>query len=296
MSTFSIPSTHPFPGTEITLPTNLTQPQLLSFRPFNTWLTTLSHSLNLQSQPSHPFNRTPYHLRTIEIQSADFFGSSRLGFLKFRATISNDQGETLPGSVFMRGGSVAMVIILTPTDALPQSSEAKTKKEEFLLLTVQPRIAAASFSFTELPAGMLDDSGTFSGAAAKEIKEETGLEIKEDELVDLTALASTALSETKSHDSGEEGKEEGQGEELQKAMYPSAGGSDEFVPILMVRKEMKGSEIEGLKGKLSGLREEGEKITLMVVRLEEAWKWGFRDGKVLGALGLLEGLRREGRL
>jgi len=44
------------------------------------------------------------------------------------------------------------------------------------LLTLQPRIAAGSLAFPELPAGMVDD-GTFSGAAAKEIEEELGTAI-----------------------------------------------------------------------------------------------------------------------
>lgn len=44
-----------------------------------------------------------------------------------------------------------------------------------MILTVQPRIPAGCLAFPELPAGMVDDSGTFSGAAAKEIKEELGM-------------------------------------------------------------------------------------------------------------------------
>jgi ADP-sugar diphosphatase len=36
---------------------------------------------------------------------------------------------------------------------------------------------------------MPDDSGTLTGAAAKEIKEETVLDIKERDLIDLTRLA-----------------------------------------------------------------------------------------------------------
>lgn len=48
-----------------------------------------------------------------------------------------------------------------------------SQEEQYVLLTLQPRIAAASLSFPELPAGMVD-SGTFTGAAAKEIQEELG--------------------------------------------------------------------------------------------------------------------------
>ncbi len=256
----------------------------MSFRPFTNWQSMLSRSLKAQNESSHPFHDSPYHLRSIEIQSVDFFGKDRLGFVKFRATVSNDKGESLPGAVFMRGGSVAILIILTPSDLKPEDAG----NEEYVVLTKQPRIAAGSLSFVELPAGMLDDAGTFSGAAAKEIAEETGLQIQDKELVDLTEMAVDAMTDDE--------KAEGTEGHLNKAMWPSPGGCDEFIPILMAKKVMERSEIEKLKGKLTGLREEGEKITLKVVRLKDLWKYGARDGKTLAAVGLFEGLRREGKI
>jgi 8-oxo-dGTP pyrophosphatase MutT (NUDIX family) len=60
-------------------------------------------------------------------------------------------------------------VILQPDD-LPQDSQ----DEKHVLLTIQPRIPAASLAFPELPAGMVDDGGNFAGAAAREIKEELG--------------------------------------------------------------------------------------------------------------------------
>jgi ADP-sugar diphosphatase len=282
MPTFTLPESQPFPGTKITAPDELSHDQLLSFPPFKTWLSTLSQSLAQQSHSSHPFHTSPYRLRSIEIQSIDFFGGKRLGFLKLKAEVSNDEGEKLPGIVFMRGGSVAMLIILSPSDG-----DEKGGKEEYVILTVQPRIAAGSLAFTEIPAGMIDDSGSFAGAAAKEIEEETGLSIEEKELVDLTALTVDSS-----------GDEKGMGTEshLQKGVYPSPGGSDEFIPIMLARKKMKRSEIENLKGKLTGLRDHGEKITLRVVKLADVWKVGVRDGKTVAAFSVFEGLRREGKL
>jgi ADP-sugar diphosphatase len=124
----------------------------------------------------------PYTLRSITIQSCDFFGDGRLGFVKLRAEVSNGDGERLPGSILLRGGSVAMLLVLQPEDA-------KDESEEYVILAMQPRIPAGSLAFVELPAGMLDDNGTITGAAVKEIKEETGLEIKEADLIDMTRLA-----------------------------------------------------------------------------------------------------------
>ena len=169
-------------------------------------------------------------------------------------------------------------LILQPDDVPPNSEDDK-----HVILAVQPRIPAGSLSLAELPAGMIDDSGELSGAAAKEIKEETGLDIRKDELIDLTKLAMPESQESTA-------------EKLQQAVYPSSGGSDEFVPIFLHQKRVKRDELKGWQGKLTGLRGEGEKITLKLVPLNQVWKEGGRDGKVLAAWALYHGLRGEGRL
>jgi ADP-sugar diphosphatase len=272
MPIFNLPGTTP--AVPVKLTEELSKDQLLAFPAFKTWLSTLESSLDLQKHDSHSFHSAPYKLRSITVQSCDFFGGGRLGFVKLRAEVSNDAGEKLPGSVFLRGGSVAMLVVLQPEDANDTS-------EEYVVLTVQPRIPAGSLAFVELPAGMLDDNGTFTGAAAKEIKEETGLEIREEDLVDMTKLANQRVGDVTSK------------EGLQEAIYPSPGGSDEFIPVFLLRKRMSRNEIEGLKGRLTGLRDHGEKITLRLCRLDELWKVGARDGKTLAAIALYEGLQRE---
>ncbi|OAP56865.1 hypothetical protein AYL99_08977 [Fonsecaea erecta] len=299
-TTFTLPNTTP--GIPITHPSTLTKDQILNFPAFKTWLSTLQRSLSLQhSSTSHPFHESPYSLRSIEIQSVDFFFGHRLGFLKLKATVANDRGESLPGSVFMRGGSVAMLIILTPSPSSPSRTTSQQRSrsreeeeeddddEEYAILTIQPRIPAGSLNFAELPAGMIDDSGTFAGAAAKEIHEETGLEIATDELIDMTQLAATTQESGKSPSRDEE-------EQLQAAIYPSPGGSDEFIPIFLARKTLPRAQIEALKGKLTGLRDHGEKITLRIVRIHEVWKVAWRDGKTLAAMALYQGLKGEGKL
>lgn len=275
MPIFNLPDTTPAVPVELT--EELSKDQLLAFPAFKTWLSTLESSLNLQKQDSHPFHSAPYKLRSITVQSCDFFGGGRLGFVKLRAEVSNDAGEKLPGSVFLRGGSVAMLLVLRPEDA-------KDTSEEYVILTVQPRIPAGSLAFVELPAGMLDDNGTFTGAAAKEIKEETGLEIRGEDLVDMTKLANQRAGGVTSE------------EELQEAVYPSPGGSDEFIPVFLLRKRMSRNEIEGLKGKLTGLRDHGEKITLRLCHLDDLWNVAARDGKTLAAVALFEGLRKAGMI
>ena len=158
-----------------------------------------------------------------------------------------------------------------------------TETEKQVILTVQPRIPAGSLSLIELPAGMLDDSGTFAGGAAKEIAEETGLQIPAEDLTNLTELA---LS---NHASDDE-------EHLQQGVYPSPGGCDEFVPIFLWQKRVPREQLKEWEGKLTGLRDHGEKITLMLCPLEKLWRVGGRDGKVLAGWALYEGLRREGKI
>ncbi|KAI9019319.1 hypothetical protein CLU79DRAFT_758227 [Phycomyces nitens] len=224
--------------------------KVLEFQPFKDWV--------------QAFNKQPNELniRSIEIQSTDIFGSSKLGFVKFKANVSfKETGKNAPGIVFMRGGSVAVLIVLKSTG----------KSNDKVILTIQPRIAVPSLEFPELPAGMLDGSGQFSGVAAKEIKEETGLIIKDDELVDLTELAYGSLW---------------------RGVYPSAGGSDEFLRLFVCHKIMQEADIEALEGKLTGLRDHGENITLKLVDLKDVWRCA-PDSKLLSTLALYEGLKRS---
>jgi ADP-sugar diphosphatase len=126
MATFDLPKTNP--PCRVQLTENITLDELLSYPAFKTWHKTLTHSLSLQSKPNHEFAKSPYKLREITLQSVDWFGSGekkRLGFVKFQAQITNDNGEHLPGTVFMRGGAVAMLLVLQPDDVPENDEEEK---------------------------------------------------------------------------------------------------------------------------------------------------------------------------
>ncbi|KAG6045170.1 hypothetical protein E4U17_000267 [Claviceps sp. LM77 group G4] len=261
------------------LPDGLTIDQLKSFRPYKEWTANLNRSLSLQAKTSHPFHSNPYVLRSVQVQSFDRFGNQRLGFVKVAASISNASGESLPAIALLRGPSVAMLVMLIPDD-VPEES-----KERYVVLTVQPRVPAGSLAFVELPAGMVDDSGSFKGAAAKEIEEELGLKIHEDELVCLSQLADDAVKDSAN-----------EGEQLPAAVFPSAGGCDEYVTIYCYEKRIPRAQLNDWSGRLTGLRSEGEKITLKVVHMKDLWKEGARDAKCLAAVALWEGLKGENLL
>ena len=171
-----------------------------------------------------------------------------------------------------------MLLILQPDDVSSCSEE-----EKHVILTLQPRIPAGSLSLAELPAGMLDDAGTFAGGAAKEIEEETGLRVSANELINMTQLAlSNAASDDEEH--------------LQQGVYPSPGGCDEFVPIFLWYKRIPREKMKEWQGKLTGLRDHGEKITLALCPLEKVWRFAGRDAKALAGWALYTGLRKEGKL
>ncbi|KAI1379939.1 hypothetical protein F4677DRAFT_442133 [Hypoxylon crocopeplum] len=276
------------PNIPVSLPEWLSEEKLLAFSPFNNWLKTLTTSLSLQhTNPAHPFHPDPYALRSITIQSFDLFGRAphqRLGFIKLTAAVSNGAGEALPGAVFLRGPSVAMLVMLVPDDA-PTGGE---DEERYVVLTVQARIPAGSLAFVELPAGMVDEGGSFAGTAAQEIKEELGVEIPTSELRCLSDMAAAATKST--------GGVDGKGEGLPAATYPSPGGCDEFIPIYMHERRVPRDTLKEWTGKLTGLRDHGERITLKLVKMQDLWREGGRDAKCLAALALWEGLRREGKL
>lgn len=236
------------------------------------------------------------------IQAYDLFGGNRIGFLKITASVANDDGESLPAAALLRGPSVAMLVMLIPEDdndshhSRQRQNDAQQHKERqdeerYVVLTVQPRVPAGSLAFVELPAGMVDDAGSFKGVAAKEIEEELGITINESELVCLSELAAETNNENETISDKGSG-----GENLAQAMFPSAGGCDEHITIYSCERRIPRTQLQEWNGRLTGLRSHGEKITLKVVPMKDLWRAGARDAKTLSALALWEGLRREGKL
>ena len=192
----------------------------------------------------------------VHLQSVDMFGPN-IGFMKFRAdTFDRESHAFLPGIVFMRGGSVGILTILV----------AEESGDEYAIAVRQPRLPIGSFESLEIPAGMLDGSGNFAGKAASEMKEETGIQVTNGDLVDLTEMV--------------------QGGKGHKGVWLSPGGSDEFMRFFLYRKKWPMAEIEALEGKLTGLRESGELIKLTVLPYEDLI--AAPDGKTLCAIALYD--------
>lgn len=171
-------------------------------------------------------------VRSVHFQSVDMFGP-KVGFIKFKADVVDGQGKFIPGIVFMRGGSVAILTVLV------------CEGKKYSVMTVQPRVPTGRFDFVEIPAGMLDGSGNFAGVAAKELEEELGIKLAPTGLTDLSTLSGAAGG-----------------------VYLSPGGSDETLRFFCVERQVTAAEMAAMNGKCTGVIDEGEQITLKIVPLD----------------------------
>lgn len=108
------------------LPTSTADSPAFQFPALRNWLFKLLKNFKLQENEQHPYHKNPYRLRAIDVQAVDWFWKSadgqdgKLGFMKIQAKIETDpylhpdsnkvEPDWLPGAVFLRGGSVAMLV------------------------------------------------------------------------------------------------------------------------------------------------------------------------------------------
>jgi ADP-sugar diphosphatase len=110
-----------------------------------------------------------FDVEQIEVQATTWAGTS----LKFATLSCQLVGAPFPWTVFLRGGSVAVLVLI------------KTPSEVYSLVVHQACFPVGLSDFVSIPAGMLDNDGNFAGVAAREIKEETGQIIEADNLVEM---------------------------------------------------------------------------------------------------------------
>jgi ADP-sugar diphosphatase len=174
-----------------------------------------------------------YTTQNITIYDIVMFGP-RIGFITANASIRHGQSNiTIPGIVFIRGNSVGILIALHCDDG-----------KIYTVITKQARIATGVMNFEEIPAGMMDESGDFTGVASKELEQETGIIINTTDLKELTKPESNGL-------------------------YLSPGGCDEAMKLFLFSAKITTENLAKIHGKLTGEAHEGEKIELVVKELDE---------------------------
>ena len=116
-------------------------------------------------------------VKKVTFQSLDMFGPTNVGFIKMKVDcVDRATKKFINGIVVIRGHSVAVLIELT----------AKETGDRYAVMTVQARLPTPEDRSLEVPAGMMDGRGEFVGAAAKELKEETGIVVSQENLIELT--------------------------------------------------------------------------------------------------------------
>lgn len=206
-----------------------------------------------------------FNIMYIVFQSVDFDDrkiDKPVRFIKFYACVVDGSDGPLGGIVFMRGGSVVILTVL------------ECDGNEYTILTMQPRFPSGIFSFPEIPAGTMEESGNFVGGAARELREEAEIEVKLEDLIDLTQLI--------------------YGDNF-KGVYTTVGGSDEFLRIFCYRIKVDSNYLEELEGKCTGLDSENEQIQLKVIPLRNL-VLEAPDAKSLSALMLYQTAKLRGMI
>lgn len=210
------------------------------------WLATLDQSIEV---------------RSISIQSVDRFPTGRIGFVKIKADTYRN-GIRIPGICMLRGSAVAILVVI----------EDEATHEQWTILESQPRVGTGKM-ILEIPAGMTDGVNDMRSVAVNEMKEECGLVINPDELIDITELAY---------------------EEKYNGIYTSGGLFDEFIHIYLWKTTMTSEKISELNGRIGG-EDDHEQIVLELYKLDDVWKTA-PDAKTLSALSLYEELKERGKL
>ncbi|KAF9416604.1 hypothetical protein BGZ94_010171 [Podila epigama] len=241
---------------------NINIQQVAEFKPLKDWANNLAKEEEAtKDDPS----KLLIKVKEVTVKNVDYFGP-RVGFVNLAVDAElTESGQKPPGLIFMRGGAVAVLVVL-------KSKDPSGKVSEHVILTKQARLSIPSFDFPEIPAGMLDGSGDF--VCAEELQEECGITLEHKDLIDMTKLAYG---------------------DSWRGVYPSAGGCDEFLRLFVCFKDIPWSELQKLEGRLCGLRDHGESISLSLVELKDAYK-AAPDAKLLSSLALLHALKAEGKL
>ncbi|CAN0841667.1 Nudix hydrolase 14, chloroplastic [Linum grandiflorum] len=235
-------------------------------------------------------------LKQVLVQGVDMFGR-RVGFVKFKADIlDKETGTKVPGIVFARGPAVTVLILL--------DCEDKT----YAVLTEQVRVPTGKLVL-ELPAGMLDDDkGDFVGTAVREVEEETGIQLKLEDMVDLTAFLNPSTGQrvipspvcnVAKHDlsfcTPYTAKNVMLSDSSVLYFGHNQGGCDEEISVFLYRGSVAKEVITQLQGKETGLRDHGEMIKVRVVDYDALWRM-TADAKALMAIALYEMAKKHGLL
>lgn len=209
-----------------------------------------------------------FKVRSVFFQHIDLrgdgpFAERQVRNIKFEAEVEDREGRPLHGSVFLRGSSVAILVVLV------------CEGQEYTVIEEQARFPSGYFAFPEIPAGsMFDSTKDFVDVAVSELDEELGLKVVKDDLVDMTQLVYG---------------------DRWRGVFPSPGLCDEYLRIFLYKEQVSREFLDEFKGKAAGLEEENERIVSRVILLDDL-VGEAPDGKTLSALALYKYLKERNKL
>jgi 8-oxo-dGTP pyrophosphatase MutT (NUDIX family) len=178
-------------------------------------------------------------LVSVTVSDIDWFAAipnpEKLGFVKCAGEAYDYlTGKKIVSNIsFIRGDSVGILILVKVL------GDSLKRDKEYILLCEQHRLPIGQKA-KEIAAGMMDAEGNIISVALKEIKEETGFNVKHsDELIDLGSY------------------------------FASPGGCDERIHLFAWTTAISYVEFEEKKSRMFGCAKENEEIKLSFVELEE---------------------------
>lgn len=159
-------------------------------------------------------------------------------FALFDVCYIDEKGKKTKKLIFYRPDAITVFLVV----------KNSLTEEKFVVLVEQVRVPAGG-KLLEIPAGTLDEAGDPEETAVREIREETGLSIKKEDLKFLGNY------------------------------YLSPGTLSEMVNIFCCEKDLSSQKIQQLKDSSAGLEEEGEHIKVRLARLEDFEKLEINDAK-----------------
>ena len=167
-------------------------------------------------------------------------------YVLVHADTQTPEGHAMPPICLLKGDAVTMLVVLIDEQT----------DDKYVLLVQQRRIADGSLVI-EHPAGMIDEGdGSPVEVAARELKEETDLDVSPDELVLLSW----------------------------QPWFSASATSDERLYFFYLERRMPSSAIQAMHGKQTGEEEENEHTTLLVMPFPEAHRAVRNMHGVLGHL------------
>jgi ADP-sugar diphosphatase len=160
-------------------------------------------------------------------------GKDEILFSLLMTDATTPEGDKIPPICFLKGEVVCVLICFIE----------KVSREKYLLLVKQRRICDGSHTY-EHPAGMLDSESDPAAVAAREVHEETGIELAKGKLTRL----------------------------LNHPCYPSTGTSDEAMYFFFCEIELSRNEINSYHNQKMGVESDHERITTYVAPFVEGHK------------------------